>query len=112
MFIFTNMKTLYFFAALTIIFFFSACQKELSNELGGGGPPISNGINDSTVLKTFIWLDTASGGPDTMNITTFEYDNLKRLSKEFTVNYFNNVPDLADISSTTYYYYNGADTVP
>ena len=103
------MKSKFYFLLLAIGFSIAACQKEFSKE-SNGNP--QNGTNDSTVLKAFVLLDTASGNPDTLNVTTFEYDNLKRLSKEVTMNYFNNVPDPTDDHFTTYYYYNGADTVP
>ncbi|MGC4100225.1 hypothetical protein [Ferruginibacter sp.] len=105
------MKTNYLFTLLIAIIFLSACQKELSLENANPTPPPAGTNNDSTILKEFVYLDTLSGITDTLAKTTFEYDNLHRLTTETTVEYMNGVPYYADDYERLFYYYNGSDTI-
>jgi hypothetical protein len=102
------MKTKYFSLLLVSALFLFACQKEVSQDTTS---PTSPTDNDSTVLSKLIVLDTLGSSVDTMNVTTFEYDNLNRLAKTITINYSNNAPDLTSDYFRTFYSYNGADTL-
>jgi hypothetical protein len=103
------MKTKYFTLLLLASLFLFACQKEVSQDTTS---PTSPKDNDSTVLSKFIELDTLSGRTDTISVSIFEYDNLKRLTKVNIISYFNNLPDLTDNYDKLFYYYNGSDTLP
>jgi hypothetical protein len=103
------MKTKHFTLLLVTGLFLFACQKEVSQDTTS---PTSPTDNDSTVLSKYIQLDTLNGRIDTITVSTFEYDNLKRLTKVITISYFNNLPDLTDDYDRLFYYYNGSDTLP
>jgi hypothetical protein len=103
------MKTKYFTLLLVAGLFLFACQKEVSQDTTS---PTSPTDNDSTVLSKYIELDTLNGRIDTINVSTFEYDNLKRVTKVTTINYFNNIPNLTYNPDKLVYYYNGVDTLP
>jgi hypothetical protein len=103
------MKTKYFYLLLVAGILLFACQKEVSQDTTS---PTSSAGNDSTVLSKYIELDTLNGRIDTTGVSTFEYDNLKRITKVTTINYFNNIPDLTGNYDKLIYYYNGVDTFP
>lgn len=103
------MKTKYFSLFVVSGLFLFACQKEVSQDTTS---PTSPTDNDSTVLSKYIQLDTLNGGIDTITVSTFEYDNLKRLTKVTFISYINNLPDLTNDYERLFYYYNGSDTLP
>ncbi len=99
--IFVNMKmkNILFFAI--VITYISACQKDFSQEILANQSRI---ISDSSLLKTYVELDTI-GGLDTLYKITYQYDNNQRLivrkEKNYTDSFFAN----------RYYSYNANDTL-
>lgn len=95
-------KTL-FLAFLSLIIF--SCQKEKTQERKTENP-----ISDSTTLSMYVDLDTTkASGSDTVEVQKYSYDNLKRLSKSFYMEYDDGVPGglyLTDL------FYKGNDTLP
>ena len=102
----------YFILSALAIIIFTSCQKETSIENGTSpaSPPIPSS-NDSILLSKYIELDTTSLPTfDTLSITLFYYDNLKRNTSINLLEYQNGI-----VSNYQYYsvfYYSGNDTVP
>jgi hypothetical protein len=87
-----------------IIFVYSGCQKEpdpLSE------PPVTG---DSTKLVKFTAIMTLRSATDS-SFTSFEYDGQKRLTLMRTV-HSTDPADNAEFYSTSYFQYNGTDTLP
>ena len=106
------MKTKIFLSILFISVLISACKKESDIE----DLTIPNmAASDSSILKTFIGLDTSLTAihQDTTDKTSYTYDNLMRLkSKREVEYYYNNSPNVdTSLTHTTYYYYNGNDSL-
>lgn len=82
-----------------------SCQKDKSQERRTENPK-----SDSTTLSMYVDLDTTKvSGSDTLEVQKYSYDNLKRLSKSYYIEYDDGVPggfSLADL------FYNGNDTLP
>ncbi len=70
---------------------------------------IENPQSDSTTLSMYVDLDTTKvSGSDTIEVRKYSYDNLKRLSKSYLIEYDDGVPGgffLTDL------FYNGNDTL-
>ena len=80
------MKNILFLAFLSLIIF--SCGKEKTPEL------IGNPLSDSTALSMYVDLDsTMISGLDTIAVQKYSYDNLKRLSKSYYIEYTDGVPD-------------------
>jgi hypothetical protein len=97
-------KTLTLFAFFGTLF---SCGKEVSTGQTTN-PPSNPPGNDSIVLSMYVTLDTTRGRIDTLEKTSFSYDNLNRISSEFKIKYNNNAPIYF---KTNRYYYNGSDTL-
>ena len=106
------MKTKLFLSILFISVLFNACKKESDIE-DLTTPNITT--SDSSILKTFIGLDTSLTAihQDTTDKISYTYDNLMRLISKRQVEYYYNNPTIVDTSltHTTYYYYNGNDSL-
>lgn len=97
------MRNILFLALLSIIIF--SCQKEKNQDRQGENP-----IGDSTTLSMYVDLDTtATSGLDTVEVQKYSYDNSKRLSKSYYIEYTDGIPDGLYVTDL---FYNGIDTLP
>jgi hypothetical protein len=102
-------KIFTFISLLTILL--TSCQKEVSVDNGTTPTPTTN---DSIYIKKVIALDTTKNAPfDTVYVTTYSYDNLKRVISNFYFEYNNT----GHIDTSNFYYnvgkyYTGTDTLP
>ncbi|MFC4263971.1 hypothetical protein ACFOWM_13840 [Ferruginibacter yonginensis] len=95
------MKKLFSIITLLMCIFIS-CQNEFSIENNTDNIQTST-PNDSIYIKKLIALDTTKTAPfDTVYISTFNYDNFKRLEKYSFLEYNN----LGFIDTTNFYYFN------
>jgi len=97
------MRHILFLGFLSLIIF--SCQKDKTPERRTENPQ-----SDSTTLAMYVDLDTTKvSGSDTVEVQKYSYDNLKRLSKSYYIEYDDGVPGglyLTDL------FYNGTDTLP
>ncbi len=92
---------------LVYIFISQSCQKELSFDTGNivNNPP---GIVDSSYISKIYSIYIAGPVADTVAITTYSYDNLKRV-----VSVIDAAKSLYDFAQTSrHYFYNNNDTLP
>ena len=87
-----------------------SCQKEISSPILTPIPPVVAG--DSTLIRLIVGLDTTKSAPfDTVYKSTLYYDNLKRTSNYYLMD-FNNTGVVVDTFVNTKYLYAGTDTLP
>lgn len=87
---------------------------------GKSAPDSGTGVvnNDHTLISKFILLDTLKAAPfDTMEVISFKYDSLKRISERADIYYnWQGHPDTSSYSNRywkiTSLYYTGTDTLP
>lgn len=97
------MRNILFLAFLSIIIF--SCQKEKTQDRQTENP-----IGDSTTLSMYVDLDTtAISGLDTVEVQKYTYDNSKRLSKSYYIEYTDGIPEGLYLTD---FFYNANDTLP
>ncbi|MBS1736312.1 MAG: hypothetical protein JSS98_06835 [Bacteroidetes bacterium] len=97
------MRHILFSGFLSLIIF--SCQKDKTPERRTENPQ-----SDSTTLAMYVDLDTTKiSGSDTLVVQKYSYDNLKRLSKSYYIEYDDGVPDGLYLTEL---FYNGNDTLP
>lgn len=91
--------------------FFISCQKDFIID---STTPSLVTLNDSVFLSKIIVLDTTAPLQlDTVEMYTYNYDNIKRLIRHEYVSYSNGIINQNDIFRNKYYFfYNGTDTLP
>ena len=101
----------------SVLFFISllsiSCQKEssLENGLTPNPVPIPT-VNDSVYLSKIIDFDTTKPALfDTVLISNFTYDNLKRLVSQNYINFINGIRSVSPFDSYELFY-NGLDSLP
>ncbi len=102
------MKTISTILMISVIVLFS-CKKQDSTEIITPTPT----LEDNILISKIVQLDTTKVAPlDTLQITNFTYDNLKRLSK-IRITYYPLLTANSDtgFSSNVTLFYNGSDTV-
>lgn len=86
-------------------FLLQSCQKELSEEAGTSSIIQQS---DSTYLSKIYLIGDAGVSNDTLDIKTYNYDNLKRV-----VSLVDTSKDLYNVlQQSYYYYYHNTDTLP
>ena len=97
------MKNISLVVFLSLIIF--SCQKDKTPERRTENPQ-----SDSTTLAMYVDLDTTKvSGLDTIEVQKYSYDNLKRLSKSYYIEYEDGVPNGLYLTEL---FYNGNDTLP
>lgn len=97
------MRHILFSGFLSLIIF--SCQKDKTSERRTENPQ-----SDSTTLAMYVDLDTTKiSGSDTLVVQKYSYDNLKRLSKSYYIEYDDGVPGALSLTDL---FYNGNDTLP
>lgn len=88
---------------LSIVIF--SCQKEKTPDRR-----VENPQSDSTTLSMYVDLDTTKvSGLDTVQVQKYSYDNSKRLSKSYYIEYTDGIPEGLYVTDL---FYNGIDTLP
>ena len=104
------MKIRFLLLSISFIYLFisQGCQKELSADTAGNiinNPPA---IVDSNYVSKIYSMYVDNNIPDTVAITTYSYDNLKRVVSAIDV-----AKSLFDFTQTSrHYFYNNNDTLP
>lgn len=89
---------------------FVSCKKETSFERPGNLPDVTVNLSDSNYLDKYYYLNDQGTGLDTQEVTTFKYDNLKRVTGIFDSCL--NCSALPDLLESFHFIYNGNDTIP
>lgn len=87
-----------------------SCQKDFTVE--EVEPPVDP-VNDSTLLKSYIELDTTlASGNDTVSAHIYTYDTQKRMTMTTSRFEFDHATGIPGISYILKFSYNGSDTLP
>ncbi len=95
-----------YFLFLLIVIEFSSCSKNNDRI------PVNPIIQDSIYLSKLIVFDTTGSVPSDTTHYTFNYDNIKRLTKITCSNYNASTSSMVVRYTFEHFYYNGNDTLP